>query len=184
MIRLFYSEIASSQKTLQPGHDSGWNDPPWSATAGSPKPPGAQKRLLNKRVGFPINSTMEKINSDENQYIPSSKANFAYTSTTNSYTTTPHKTSNKPPLVEEDESNSAILIDRDGSLKSSLENLKFALNKLDSNKSSDIQKKFNIMETMWKEDKLDRNVHKKVLELSEGTLLYEQKLQREVEDEF
>lgn len=180
----------SAQKSLQPVHDSGWNDPPsWALQKTTTATP--TKRLLNKRVAFPMNSNSESSSSITPSTPPSSvSSNTPPSSATpntqptpnlppppevTKLTTAPHKPTVAPTGVSTDDSLSSLSeldMNKDEALNNTLYNLNSAISTLDSSKAEEIQKRLEKMESMWKEDKLNSAVYKKVYEISNGNVKF------------
>ncbi|XP_012150993.1 steroid receptor RNA activator 1 isoform X2 [Megachile rotundata] len=148
----------STQKVLLPGHDPGWNDPPKWAYSGAQSSVTPTKRVLNKRVAFPLAST--KANDKE----PLSET----------------KTLNMPPLVQSssnlppasnkvvDVDISDIKIDKEKTLSNVLENLDTVINEhiLEKNRVEEVRKRLDVLKSMWLEDKLNNVIYKNILDLS------------------
>ncbi|XP_058796401.1 steroid receptor RNA activator 1-like [Phymastichus coffea] len=161
-------EVISTQKKLQSSHDPGWNDPPsWAftpsptATSGTPT-----KRLLNKRVAFPLNSKPETASTLLHQTIP--PVGLPPPTNIGSLTTAPHKPFVAPTNAQIGDSTSNWEMSKEDALKNTLENLRCLTKELEASKTEEIERRLERMESMWNEDKLNNDVHKKVLEISQA----------------
>lgn len=157
-MKLLFLEEVSSQKSLASFHDPGWNDPPkWAQTvplqSSSTTP---TKRLLNKRVAFPMNSTVSSQSSNLTQQSPLSMPP-PLCSTSNATTSITPKSSEKCEVVDKEES-----------LKTAWENLQNVAKDLDSSRLEDVQKRMDVMRSLWLDDKLNSSIHHQILKLSEG----------------
>lgn len=161
----------SSQKSLPSSHDSGWNDPPKWALSSQYNPSGtSSKRILNKRVAFPLSSeNVEKASQSpsSNMMLPTLE-----TSATPTITTAPHK-----PLMAPDDKVSKAQVsesdfNKDQALTEVLVNLGSLMTerKVEKNKVEEIQKRLDIMKSDWIENKLDSVVQKSILDLTKGNL--------------
>ncbi|XP_014215552.1 steroid receptor RNA activator 1-like [Copidosoma floridanum] len=160
----------SMQKKLPTSHDSGWNDPPaWALAAasqnsstGTPK-----KRLMNKRVAFPLNSKpMEPAACPTKDQNMPPMVNMPPPVGVGSLTTAPHRPLVAPTKARDEDSD--VEIDKEEALKDTLDNLCHAMEQLNSDRSGEIKKRIDRMETMWNEDKLNKVVHRKLLEVSKA----------------
>lgn len=163
--------MSSTQKKLQSSHDPGWNDPPsWAFTplvklhSGTPT-----KRLLNKRVAFPLNSTSETANTSAPPNMP--PVGLPPPTDIGSLTTAPHKPYVAPTSATVGESTLDLEMSKEEALKNTLENLRCLTKELETSQLEEIERRLERMESMWNEDKLNSNVHKKVLEISQGDYL-------------
>lgn len=146
----------STQKVLLPGHDPGWNDPPKWAYSGAQSSVTPTKRVLNKRVAFPLAST--KANDKE----PLSET----------------KSLNMPPLLQSSSNLTAASnkvadaestdIDKEKTLSNVLENFDTVINKhiLEKNRVEEVRKRLDVLKSMWLENKLNNVIYKKILDLS------------------
>lgn len=163
----------SSQKSLPSSHDSGWNDPPkWALSSQYNSPGTSTKRILNKRVAFPLSS--QTVASEKSSQSPSSHMMLPTleTSATPTITTAPHK-----PLMAPDDKVSTTKVsesdfDKNQALTEVLVNLESMMTerKLDKNKVEEIQRRLDIMKSDWIENKLNSLVQKSILDLSKALL--------------
>ncbi|KAK0080224.1 hypothetical protein PV325_000268 [Microctonus aethiopoides] len=168
-------QIVSTQKHLDSSHDPGWNDPPKWAFSPAPNASSSgtpTRRLLNKRVAFPLNSTCLSGNK------PAQSTNLPpLPSSINIKTTTaPHAPLFSPTTVytvENSSSSSNKIIDKDQALNDTFENLNYIINDVLKNddKIDEIQKRLGIMKSMWNDNKLNNEIHEKVYELSQALRL-------------
>lgn len=161
------NDTVSSQKSLPSSYDSGWNDPPeWALSLQHNS--SKTKKLLNKRVAFPLSSqtsTAEIVSSSLSNTPPILQSSMAPT-----ITTAPHK-----PLVAPMDKEFTIKtldsdFDKDQALTEVLANLKSVMTeqKMEMNMIEEIEKRLDIMETDWRENKLNNMIHRSVLDISKG----------------
>ncbi|XP_029048920.1 steroid receptor RNA activator 1-like [Osmia bicornis bicornis] len=147
----------STQKVLLPGHDPGWNDPPKWVYTGAQSSATPAKRMLNKRVAFPLVST---------------KANDKESSSET-------KSLNMPPLLQPSNLTTAltkdvdvkvteIKIDKEKVLSDVLEKLNSVINEhvLEKHTIEEVRKRLDILKSMWLEDQLNNVIYKNILDLS------------------
>ncbi|XP_017888394.1 steroid receptor RNA activator 1-like [Ceratina calcarata] len=154
---------ASLQKGLLPGHDPGWNDPPKWAYSGGQSSVTPTKRLLNKRVAFPLAPTQTT-----NKDTPSNKPLNMPPPIESSInlTTASHAPMFQPSNIEE--KTSEIQIDKNETLNNVLTNLETAINEhiSEKNRAEEVKKRLDILKAAWFEDKLDNVICKSILDLS------------------
>lgn len=162
------NDTVSSQKSLPSTHDPGWNDPPeWALSAQNVS--SGSKRLLNKRVAFPLssqNSSTGKVSSSSNT-PPALQS-----STAPVITTAPHK-----PLVVPNSDKDLMIrtleadFDKDQALIEVLVNLESIMTKqkMDTNKTEEIQRRLDNMKADWRDKKLNNMIQRNVLDISKGT---------------
>lgn len=165
------NDTVSSQKSLPSTHDPGWNDPPeWALSTQNVS--SGSKRLLNKRVAFPLssqNSSAGKISSPSSSNIPP----ILQSSTAPVITTAPHK-----PLVvpnsDKDLTSRTVEadFDKDQALIEVLANLEsvIAKQKMDTNKTEEIQRRLDNMKADWRDNKLNNMIQRNVLDISKALL--------------
>ncbi|XP_034935858.1 steroid receptor RNA activator 1-like [Chelonus insularis] len=165
--------VVSTQKKLQASHDPGWNDPPKWAYSPTPNVSNTPtKRLLNKRVAFPLNSassTPSSIQSSSSHNLP--PPNLPPLVQTTNLTSAPHAPMLAPSSVSQEFSASEHLIDKEQALNDTLTNLQSLIVDLklkEDNKKEDIQKRLEVMKNMWEENKLTDPIHERILQLSEA----------------
>ncbi|KAJ8667413.1 hypothetical protein QAD02_009076 [Eretmocerus hayati] len=161
-------KVVSAQKTLSSHHDPGWNDPPSWALSATSAPAGSTptKRLLNKRVAFPLNSNSSPLSTSPIPNTPPMGATPPPVGI--SLTSAPHKPIVAPTTVKNEESLADLQVDKAQTLKDTLDNLRNVMDGLEKNRADEIQKRLDRMEAMWNEDKLNSVVHQKLLEISEA----------------
>ena len=155
----FSDKISSCQKSLPSNQDSGWNDPPkWVYSTKESITP--VKRILNKRVAFPLNSSPAKLNSalTETSNLPPSLE------CTTKLTTMSHA-STFQQSVDDD-----MNINVEELLNNCIDNLHFVINKyiLEQTRADELIKRLEMMKTMWKENKLNPSICDKVFKISQG----------------
>lgn len=157
------------QKTLLPGHEPGWNDPPnWAYNSGQTSATTPTKRVLNKRVAFPLASAQvdSKESSSQNKLMnipPPVQSSVNLT------------TASHPPLVApshkdvEAETNE-IEIDKEQALNDVLTNLDAVISEhiLEPSRAEEIKRRLDVLKSAWLEDKLNSTIHKNMLDLSTG----------------
>ncbi|XP_046752359.1 steroid receptor RNA activator 1-like [Diprion similis] len=150
----------STQKCLSASHDPGWNDPPKWAYSQSPTTSSSpSKRILNKRVAFPLGSAPPTSSFDPNQPLNPPPANLP-----------------PPPLIARRWSTEPPLttvarftgIDKEQALTDSLNNFEEVINENEELKreGDEVRRRLNLMKTAWVEDKLGESIRQSVLELS------------------
>ncbi|XP_076232214.1 steroid receptor RNA activator 1 isoform X2 [Calliopsis andreniformis] len=155
------------QKVLLPGHDPGWNDPPnWAFSATQTAATTPTKRVLNKRVAFPLASAQASNKESSSGNKPMNLPPPLQSSV--SLTTASH-----PPLItpssKDTESNTEeIEIDKEQALNDALANLETVVNEhiLETSRAEEVKRRLDVLKTMWLEDKLNNTVHKNILDLS------------------
>ncbi|XP_046490704.1 steroid receptor RNA activator 1 [Neodiprion pinetum] len=150
----------STQKSLTSLHDPGWNDPPKWAYSQSPTTSSSPtKRILNKRVAFPLGSTPPTSSFDSNQPLNPPPANLPPPPLTG------RRLSAGPPPTTV-----AFFtgIDKEQALTESLDNFEKVINENEELKGEgdEIRRRLNIMKTAWVEDKLGESIRHSILELS------------------
>lgn len=157
------SKNASLQKGLLPGHDPGWNDPPKWAYSGGQSSVTPTKRLLNKRVAFPLAPTQAaNIDSPSNKPLnmpPPVESSIKLTTASHAPMFQPSNMVEKPNEIQ---------IDRNEILNNVLENLETAINEhiSEKNRAEEVRKRLDILKTAWLEDKLDNTICKNIYDLS------------------
>ena len=156
----------STQKVLLPGHDPGWNDPPkwaYSGTQSSLTTP--TKRVLNKRVAFPLASAQVASKESPSQAKPMNippPLRSSVTSTTASH----------PPLISPSRMNteadpSEVEIDKEEALNAALANFEAVIEEhMEENKAEEVKRRLDAMKATWLEDKLNDPIHRSILDLS------------------
>ncbi|KOX74491.1 hypothetical protein WN51_00474 [Melipona quadrifasciata] len=156
----------SLQKVLLPGHDPGWNDPPkWAYSTSQSSSVTPIKRVLNKRVAFPMSSikTIDKESSAKKPLNMPPPMQSSISSTTASH----------PPLLcpsnkNTKESMTDVEIDKQMILNTVLENLEAVINEhiLEKSKTEELRKRLDLLKVVWLEDRLNNMIYKNVLDLS------------------
>ncbi|KAL7297580.1 hypothetical protein TKK_0009258 [Trichogramma kaykai] len=162
-------EIPSTQKSLHSSHDPGWNDPPsWAYTPAvkTTGPEAQPKRLLNKRVAYPLSSKPGESNLSSTPINESSLVNLPPPPNSIKLTSAPHKPMLMPTALQSNSSVSDVDCDNKEILPTVMGNLRSVLAKLESTKKEEIEKRLERMETMWNADGLNETVHKNLIELS------------------
>jgi len=163
------SDTVSSQKSLPLSHDPGWNDPPQWALSSQSSSVGSTKRLLNKRVAFPLIS--QSSSPGKSNLLHSSKTPpVLQSSSAPTITSAPHK-----PLVTLMDKDLPTTVfrsdfDRDQALTEILSNLGTVMTERSMEKSriEEIQKKLDVMKSDWLENKLNDTIQKSILDISKG----------------
>ncbi|XP_014486821.1 PREDICTED: steroid receptor RNA activator 1-like [Dinoponera quadriceps] len=167
------SETVSSQKSLPSSYDAGWNDPPeWamSSQLGTSSIGTSSKRLLNKRVAFPL-SSQTSASEKTSLLLPSNMPPVSLSSL--KITTAPHKPLMTP--IAKDTTTTELLessFDKSQALIEVIANLESVMKKqrMEKNKLEEIEKRLDIMKSDWLEDKLNDIVQRSILDMSKALL--------------
>jgi len=165
------NDVVSSQRSLPSTHDPGWNDPPeWALTSQYNSSGTSTRKLLNKRVAFPLSSQTPP----EKATVSSASLNMPPTLQSiavPTITTAPHK----PLLAPTDKDYAKIIksddnFDKDQSLTEILTSLESVMTeqKMEENKVMEIRKRLDIMKSNWLENKLNDTVQRNILNISKG----------------
>ncbi|KYM92549.1 Steroid receptor RNA activator 1 [Atta colombica] len=168
------NDVVSSQRSLPSTHDPGWNDPPeWALTSQYNSSGTSTRKLLNKRVAFPLSSQTP---SPEKATVSSASLNMPPTLQSiavPTITTAPHK----PLLAPTDKDYAKIIksddnFDKDQALTEILTNLESVMTeqKMEENKVKEIRKRLDIMKYNWLENKLNDTVQRNILNISKALL--------------
>ncbi|XP_012219633.1 steroid receptor RNA activator 1-like [Linepithema humile] len=162
------NNTVSSQKSLPSSHDSGWNDPPeWALSSQHSSSGIPTKRVLNKRVAFPLSSqtSSEKAN-------PSSSSNMPPIIQSSTITTAPHKPLVTPIDKDFIATTSMLNFDKDQALTEVLTNLECVMkeHKIESSKVEEIQRRLDIMKSDWQENRLKDVIQSNILDISKALL--------------
>ncbi|KAG5326316.1 SRA1 protein, partial [Pseudoatta argentina] len=168
------SDVVSSQRSLPSTHDAGWNDPPeWALSSQHNSSGISTRRLLNKRVAFPLSSQTP---SPEKAAVSPASLNMPPTlqsTAVPTITTAPHK-----PLLAPTDKDYAKTIksddnfDKDQALTEILTGLESVImeQKMEENKVKEIRKRLDIMKSNWLENKLSDTVQRNILNISKALL--------------
>lgn len=161
----------STQKTLKSSHDPGWNDPPKWALSSSSTKSTPTKRLLNKRVAFPLSSSPSTTSGQQQQQLPLGNLPPPPAMIT-PLTTAPHAPLFTPTTVTpiDQQKFCPKFKDKDEILLKTMDNLEFVVsNELsDSSKINDVKKRLEIMKNLWKEGKFSDEIMREIYLISEG----------------
>lgn len=168
--------MTSTQKSLSSSHDPGWNDPPKWAFSPTPAGDGGvpSKRMLNKRVAFPLNSASPTASLNNAQGPPLGlSGNLLPPVNSFPLTSAPHRPFSTPSGKNESQHSNFVAFDKNGVLEETIENFEAVMSKelQFSNKIEEVRRRFEILKIMWKEDKLKEDICDKVLKISQGQLL-------------
>jgi len=157
------NNTVSSQKLLPSSYDPGWNDPPeWALSSQHSSSGVSTKRVLNKRVAFPLSSqtSAEKAN-------VSSSSNMPPIVQSSTITTAPHKPLATP--IDKDFI-TTLNFDKNQALTEVLTNLECVMKKykIESSKVEEIQKRLDIMKSDWQENRLKDVIQSNILDISRG----------------
>lgn len=155
------NKTVSSQKSLPSSHDPGWNDPPKWALSSQHSSSGT-KRVLNKRVAFPLSSQASPGKAS------TSSSNMPHIIQSSIITTASHK-----PIIPIDKdfvTTSMLNFDKDQALTEVLSNLECVMkeHKMESSKVEEIQRRLDIMKSDWQENKLKDVIQSNILDISKG----------------
>ena len=165
------ADITSTQKSLSSSHDPGWNDPPkWAFTPLQSSCTTPTKRLLNKRVAFPLNSNSTASGPQSQSsmsFPPNLPPPVSCKSVLNPSTTEPNS------KIEPENSDPKSPINKEEALSEALLNLDEIVEKLLESKTrvQEVQKRIETMKTLWMDDKLDDCIYGKVLDISKGLFI-------------
>lgn len=166
-VPLSSKEMVSSQKSLPSSYDSGWNDPPeWAMSSQHGSfCETSSKRLLNKRVAFPL-SSLTSTSEKTSPLLPSNMPPVSLSS--QRMTTAPHKPFMSP--VAKDMKPLESDIDKDQALTDIMANLESVMmgQNIEKNKLQDIKKRLDIMRSDWLNDKLNDTIQRNILDMSKG----------------
>ncbi|XP_070158800.1 steroid receptor RNA activator 1 [Polyergus mexicanus] len=163
------NDTVSSQKSLPSSHDSGWNDPPKWALSSQHNSSGT-KRLLNKRVAFPLSSQISAAGKIDSSPPSSNTPPILQSSMAPIITTAPHKP--LVTLIAKEFTTKESDFDKDQALTEVLANLKLVMTKqkIETNKTEEIQRRLDIMKADWRENKLNDTIHRSVLNISKALM--------------
>ncbi|KAF7393161.1 hypothetical protein HZH66_008994 [Vespula vulgaris] len=162
----------STQKSLPSSYDPGWNDTPkWASPhAGNTNTP--TKRILNKRVPFPLISGELTRNNTECQSntagMPLSPPPPPLPSPL-SLKTAPHA-----PLITPSDANTQLTctvtkFDKQQALVDTMANLEFIIKKyVMENKIDEVQKRLDLMKSCWLDNKLNDSIQQKIFDISKA----------------
>lgn len=160
----------STQKSLPSSYDPGWNDTPKWASPYSGNTNTPTKRILNKRIPFPLTSG-QSISNTGNQ-SPNTSTNLPPPplGTVTSAVTAPHA-----PLVTPSDAHDTQLtctitkLDKQQALIDTTANLEYVIKKyVADNKIEEIQKRLDIMKSFWLNDKLNDSIKQNILDISKA----------------
>lgn len=161
------NDTVSSQKSLPSSHDPGWNDPPeWALS--SQHSGVSSKRVLNKRVAFPLSSQ-----TSSGKASPSSSSNMPPIVQSSTITTAPHKPL-VTPIDKDFITTSTLNFDKDQALTEVLTNLECVMkeHKMESGKIEEIQRRLDIMKSDWQENRLKDVIQSNILDISKGEKIF------------
>lgn len=171
------SDVVSSQQSLPSTHDPGWNDPPeWALSSQHNSSGTSTRRLLNKRVAFPLSS---QTSSPGKTAVPSSSSNMPpvlQSTAMPTITTAPHKPlltptiGNKNSVTKTLESNDKF--DKDRALAEIMASLESVMteHEMEETKIKEIRKRLDTMKSNWIENKLNDTVQRNILDISKALL--------------
>ncbi|XP_012280208.1 steroid receptor RNA activator 1 [Orussus abietinus] len=161
------NDAVSTQKSLLPFHDPGWNDPPkWAYSSPQSQCATPGKRVLNKRVAFPLNSAVPQSNIDPLQPLSTSVTNIPVPPQP-SIPCAPPPT---PSGLSTEGMSLNVAVTKEQALKDTMGNLECVIKQCEDlkGKTEEVRKRLDIMRNLWMEDKLTETIHKNVLEISEA----------------
>ncbi|KYM97897.1 PREDICTED: steroid receptor RNA activator 1-like [Cyphomyrmex costatus] len=167
------NDIVSSQKSLPSTHDHGWNDPPeWALSSQHNSSGTSTKKLLNKRVAFPLSSHTSS--SEKAAVLPASlnMPPMLQSTIAPTITTAPHKPLLAPTDKDCAKTESDDNFDKDQALTEILTSLESVMTeqKMEENKVKEIRKRLDIMKSNWLENKLNDKVQRNILNISKALL--------------
>lgn len=167
------SDVVSSQQSLPSTHDPGWNDPPeWALSSQHNSSGTSTRRLLNKRVAFPLSS---QTSSPGKTAVPSSSSNMPpvlQSTAMPTITTAPHKPLLVPTIGDKvgKTPESDDKFDKDRALAEIMASLESVMtkHKMEETKIKEIRKRLDTMKSNWIENKLNDTVQRNLLDISKG----------------
>lgn len=164
------SDVVSSQNSLPSTYDSGWNDPPeWALSSQYNSSGTSTRRLLNKRVAFPLSS---QTSSPGEAAVPPPSSNMppVLQSAVPTITTAPHKPLLAPTDKDTEEAKTSKSDDfnKDLALSQILVNLELVMQKMEESKMKEILKRLEIMKSHWVENKLNDTAQRHIMDLTRG----------------
>ncbi|XP_078050608.1 steroid receptor RNA activator 1 isoform X2 [Augochlora pura] len=161
----------SLQKVLLPGHDPGWNDPPkWAYSGMQNTTATPTKRVLNKRVAFPLSSPQAS-NKEPSVSSPSTMPPLPQSST--NLTTASHPPLIPPSNADTEIDTSAMIINKEQALNEVLESLQTAISEhISKTKAEEVKRRLDVLKAAWMEDKLSDVICKNILDLSKENIVY------------
>jgi len=163
------SDVVSSQRSLPSTHDPGWNDPPeWALSQHNSSGPST-RRLLNKRVAFPLSSqtsSPEKVAS----LSPSNMPPILQSTAVPTITTAPHKPLLAPTDKDYVKTSESDSFDKDQALTEILTSLESVMTeqKMEESKMKEIRRRLDTMKSNWLENKLNDTVQRNILDITKG----------------
>ncbi|XP_071563746.1 steroid receptor RNA activator 1 [Temnothorax nylanderi] len=168
-------DVVSSQRLLPSTQDPGWNDPPeWALSSQHNSSGTSSRRLLNKRVAFPLSS---ETSSPEKADVPPSSSNMPpilQSIGMPTITTAPHK-----PLLAPTDKDCATKapekddnFDKDQALTEILASLESVMTeqKMEESKVKEMRKRLDTMKSNWIENKLNDTIQRNILDISKALL--------------
>ncbi|XP_076642822.1 steroid receptor RNA activator 1 [Halictus rubicundus] len=162
------SKNLSLQKSLLPGHDPGWNDPPnWAYTGTQSSTSTPTKRVLNKRVAFPLSSTQA---SDKESSVSSPSMTIPpLPQSSINLTTALHPPLISPSNVDAENVTESLKIDKEQALNEVLQSLETVINEhISETRVEEVKKRVDILKAKWLEDELSDFICKNILNLSKA----------------
>lgn len=163
----FIDNAISTQKSLPSSYDPGWNDTPKWASPYAGNTNTSTKRILNKRVPFPLISGESARNNTEYQ---SHTANMLLPPPPSlGLKTAPHA-----PLITPSDANIQLTcmvtkLDKQQALVDTMANLEFIIEKyVMESKIDEVQKRLDLMKSCWLDNKLNDSIQQKILDISKG----------------
>lgn len=167
------SDVVSSQRSLPSTHDPGWNDPPeWALSSQHNSSGTSTRRLLNKRVAFPLSS---QTSSPEKVAAPPPSTNLPpvlQSAAVPTITTAPHKPLLAPIDKDHAKTESDDNFDKDQALTEILASFESVMTeqKMEEGKVKEIRKRLDTMKSNWLENKLSDTVQRNILDISKALL--------------
>ncbi|KAK2578667.1 hypothetical protein KPH14_012156 [Odynerus spinipes] len=163
----FSDDAISTQKSLPSSYDPGWNDTPKWASPYSGNANTPTKRILNKRVPFPLTSGESKSNTGNQSSATGINLPPPPLGSVTGVKTAPHA-----PLVAPSDANTQLTctitkLDKQQALNDTMAHLEFVIQKyVTHNKVDEVQKRLDLMKSFWLDDKLNDSIQQKILDIS------------------
>lgn len=157
----------STQKSLPSSYDPGWNDTPKWASPYSGNTNTPTKRILNKRIPFPLTTEQSISNTGNQSQTTGINLPPPTLGSVIGIKTAPHA----PLIAPSDISTQCTTtqFDKQQALTDTIANLEFVIKKyVTDNKVDEVNKRLDLMKSFWLDDKLNNSVQQKILNISKA----------------
>lgn len=161
--------VISTQKSLPSSYDSGWNDTPKWASPYAENTNISTKRILNKRVPFPLISGELIKNNNECQSNTAGMPLPPPSIPPLDLKTAPHA-----PLITPSDTNTQLTctvtkFDKQQALVDTMANLELVIKTyVVENKIDEVQRRLDLMKSCWLDNKLNDSIQQKILDISKA----------------